>query len=409
MVSTGIQPNSNPRKRYWNPLRPQGRGRSWSQDALASICMIQARIDLIRAREGIAQQGRDASAVDQKGPERWPGGRLFGRATVGPAVMQALRPERPSSSRHQRQCEVREICKHAENCLMQAKAAATGEQPAYLPVISWWLGTCTEAAFKNIHNAEAAIARLYTPAEIRAELPEAARRAREALSRDDPLRQITQNLLQSGECSRGHPNCSPEMISKIIEVGHTAADRQRSRLRTFRNVLIIGIVVTTILLAAFVVLAAYRPSLVPVCFEQDPAPPDPQPNVICPTRAELDTVSADLSTGDGRRRRLAMQMIEQPQLRSRAPDGHGAGGARRHGGYRAAHRSSTFWRRRGSRVACGLVVNDAVIECPPPGGSPDRRATTYCRLTGQSRSLAPGSRTLIRGSGFDPPGPTHAE
>jgi hypothetical protein len=167
--------------------------------------------------------------------------------------------------------------------LNDAEDAANGEYPTYRRILSWWSGNCTEAAFRNAHNAEAILAVLYNAGELRAETPDAVRRARESLSLDDPMRDMAQKLLNSRTTSEA---IAPTDLSKVIEAGHAAADRQRSRLRTFRNVLIVGILVTTLLLLALIALAAWRPALVPLCFVQDPAPSDSNlPNISCPVKS----------------------------------------------------------------------------------------------------------------------------
>jgi hypothetical protein len=47
-----------------------------------------------------------------------------------------------------------------------AYAAATGMHPRYIPVVSAWNGACIEAAYKNIHYAEALIAHLYNEEDV---------------------------------------------------------------------------------------------------------------------------------------------------------------------------------------------------------------------------------------------------
>ena len=91
-------------------------------------------------------------------------------------------------------------------------------------------------------------------------------------------------------------------LSKVIEAGHAAADRQRSRLRTFRNVLLVGIFVTSLLLLALAIATMIRPSIIPLCFIQDPEPLDGVPNVACPVKAahvkSLDKLHTATSSSD---------------------------------------------------------------------------------------------------------------
>jgi hypothetical protein len=174
--------------------------------------------------------------------------------------------------------------------LCDAEQAASGTNPKYTPVLSWWSGACAEAAFRHIHNAEALLVRLYSREEVGAGVLEAARRAREALSMDDPTRRAAM-ALANAQLNRTGPTriaCTRELLSEIIQVGHDAADKQRAKLRTFRNVVLFGAIVAIALLAALVLVAAWAPHVVPVCFVPDPpAPPTSMwdaPFVVCPTR-----------------------------------------------------------------------------------------------------------------------------
>jgi len=70
-------------------------------------------------------------------------------------------------------------------------------------------------------------------------------RAKESLRSDDPLRDVAQRLLDS---QIKNDVRSTSDLSRVVEAGHAAADRQRTRLRTFRDVLLTGIILTTLLL-----------------------------------------------------------------------------------------------------------------------------------------------------------------
>ncbi len=179
--------------------------------------------------------------------------------------------------------EIKAMCAEVGNFLDRAERAAKGEEPRYQRFRSWWSGTSTEAAYKNLHYAEASMARLYEPAEIRAELPDAVRRASAALSADDPTRLSGRRAL-AADGNGGKPCYTPEELSVLIGLGHEAADRQRARLRAFRNVLLVGCLITTTLVVLFTLFCAFFPQSVPLCFTQDPPPQNPNDIAIaCPT------------------------------------------------------------------------------------------------------------------------------
>ncbi len=247
---------------------PRARNKLWSQEATAEIALLRVRVDIITRRRQLSDDAEAGEDTTGAGPRRW--------------SMLRRRPARPEAEQPTPQ-EARAICQGVQALLTQAELAADGRRPKYGMIRTWWSGNCIEAAFKNIHNAEATLAVLYSPGEVRAEIPDAVRRARESLRPGDPMRDVAQSLYDgrlAGDV------CSATDLGRVIEAGHAAADRQRSRLRTFRNVLLVGMLVTTVLLIGLIALAAWRPSLVPLCFVQDPAPADGvSPNISCPTRS----------------------------------------------------------------------------------------------------------------------------
>ena len=108
-----------------------------------------------------------------------------------------------------------------------------------------------EAAWKNLHRAEALIARLYSDAEVRCEvtgrgLPRGGG-ARER--RPDPQAGHQRGLI----ATPAHPRCcTPEMLSATTLQDDEAADRQRARIRTFRNVTLVGFVLMVTLVVVLV-------------------------------------------------------------------------------------------------------------------------------------------------------------
>jgi hypothetical protein len=235
-------------------LSSRARTKLWAQEASAEIELLRSRLSVITAR------------IES-----------FGSRTTRPWLLKEQRATRVG----------------VEHLLCRAMEAVNGEVPPYRRFITWWSGNCIEAAFRNTHNAEALIARLYSPGEVRAEIPEAIRRAKESLTLDDPMRLVAKELL---DARQQNGRADPEALSKVIEAGHAAADRQRSRLRIFRNVLITGFAVTSLLLVGLVMLAFWKPHFVPLCFVQDPPPEDlALPNVVCPVRSDR---VADMSFTD---------------------------------------------------------------------------------------------------------------
>lgn len=244
----------------WNPLRDGGRGKIWAEDAKSNIRYLRARLDTIQVRTILPDHAKYDSDIPDS-------------------------DDSASQRRHHvSQAEIAAICANANNLLDNAQRAAIGKEPKYLPLISPWTGACIEATYKNIHYAESVVARLYSSEEVAYAMPDAARRAKNALAYDHPTRRAAFKLLQ--ECKEPHRlcSCAAKQLSEIVAVGHEAADRSRARLRTFRNVLIIGVVVTTLLLTLFIYFCWRNPTFVSLCFYPDPmSQKAPVYTIVCPT------------------------------------------------------------------------------------------------------------------------------
>jgi hypothetical protein len=148
-------------------------------------------------------------------------------------------------------------------------------------LVSWWRGNCIEAAFHNLHWAEAEMVRLYSDDEVDAEIPEAVTRAEKGLNRDDPRRTAALKLLsmKDGPTKR-------IMLSKMVQIGHEATDRLHSRVRAFRNVVLVTALFLAFFVSIFVFWVAARPGAVPLCF------PRPNGGMSCPTGAGLASVAS---------------------------------------------------------------------------------------------------------------------
>lgn len=206
------------------------RGRVWTQGVEVTVAALRARLRAIRARE----------------KQRIP----------------LLQPEAEA------------VCSGIEGLLDRAEKAASGKYPKYYSFGGRWRGNCIEAAFQSLHKAEAEIVRLYDDAEVDAEVPEAVARAEAGLNRDDLRRIAAQELvgMESGHCKR-------TTLSKIVQIGHEAADRQHSRIRSFRNVVLVTAALITALVLLFVCMAYMTPTSVQLCFEPTNLPT----TKACPT------------------------------------------------------------------------------------------------------------------------------
>jgi hypothetical protein len=218
--------------RRGNRFRRHG-GRSWSQEIETTVAALRTRMKLIEGRP----LPQEVSAAEQS------------------AVLRGVR-----------------------GLLEGALDAARGKDPEYGTVRSWWRGTSIEAAFRKSHQAEAELARLFDDHELAAEAPAAAARIDLALNRDDPMRAAAAQLLTM---RAGGPKRA--LLSKVIQVGHEAADGSHARLRNFRNILLATSACIALLVLAFSVVVFLEPEAVPFCFEPGTAAGDGIVDVACPS------------------------------------------------------------------------------------------------------------------------------
>jgi hypothetical protein len=231
----------------------------------------------------LLREGQDGMA-DHDGEKRNRNGGKTKRVWVQNVLVNARLLEARLDAAHARRKDNDPAADHLEKAvrrlLKAATDAATRKDPVPGRLTNWWRGTLIEAAYQNLHAAEALIVELYDADDVIAELPEARARNEVALDRDDLRRQAIAEL-------------TPELIvqdlpraratlGKAIEVGHAAGDHEHSRLRNFRNAVLIASVVLAILVALFIWFVHENPAQVPLCFT--PAPEGDAPAMLmCPT------------------------------------------------------------------------------------------------------------------------------
>jgi hypothetical protein len=165
------------------------------------------------------------------------------------------------------------LCEGARQLIDAARQAARGEDPRYRWFRSWWRGTNTEAAFRKCHRAASELLELSYDAEVEAEVPTALGRAEVSLNREDPVRDVARQLptMPPGPLRR-------MMLAKVVQCSHDAADNSMTRLRNFRNVVLVTSFCMLVLVIAFSVAVALDPTIVPLCFRQQASAV-----VACPT------------------------------------------------------------------------------------------------------------------------------
>ena len=173
-----------------------------------------------------------------------------------------------------------------EEILCRAEDAARGVEPRRRRFVSWWLGDSVDAAFHNLHRAEAEMVRLYSDDEVDAEVPEAIARTDIGLHRNDPRRCAALKLV-----SMKDPEAKRILLSKVVQIGHEAADRQHSRIRVFRNIVLVAAMLLAAFVAFFVFWVSKHPSAVPLCFTNPGSPTGHCPTGDGPSSGDVRVVA----------------------------------------------------------------------------------------------------------------------
>ena len=232
--------------------RPKASRRVWVQHVDVSVSLLEARLDALAARREAAAEVLERSAQPD---------------TAKDVERQQLKAEWS-------------IDQHVRCLLDKARKAAHRRDPVPYRFPNWWGGRLVEAAYQNLHAAEALMARLYGPEELIAEIPEAVSRVEAGLNRDDPRTRAALRL--NDYPLRLDVVAARARLAKAIEVGHNAGDRDHTRLRGFRNAVLAAALVLTFLLVAFGAYMLFNHDRIPLCFTPANAEGEP-PTWVCPT------------------------------------------------------------------------------------------------------------------------------
>ncbi len=176
--------------------------------------------------------------------------------------------------------------------LGKARHAAFRVDPIPSRWTNWWRGTLVEAAYRNMHAAQADLLDLYDEPELRAEARAVLARAQTTLHGDDP-RQVGLEDLASG---RSSGDAVPELRARLRRLtldSFAAIDRQHGQVRNFRNILLLSALVVLVLTLTTLVVVSRQPTVVPLCFPNEVVSVvEPftvrQQGQNCPTRAAAD-------------------------------------------------------------------------------------------------------------------------
>ncbi len=184
----------------------------------------------------------------------------------------------------------RSVDNAVQHHLRIAREAAWPQSDQRLPVgrqfLDWWTGAPCEAAYLNLHEAEIMVAQVLPDEQIEAEIPEALARL-ETMEVTDPRRRAAEAQLSPG----GPRTSRRAAFQTTVKIGLQLKDQQHSRLRSFRNVVLITALGLMLLVLAVCLVGAWQPDALPICFGPAPtstgggvpAPVQGPTGVACPS------------------------------------------------------------------------------------------------------------------------------
>jgi hypothetical protein len=195
-------------------------------------------------------------------------------------------------------CHASDAAKRHLDDARQAAGIPT-RQPPVARLANVWSGALVCSAFANLHTAKVVLVDLYAEEDIQAAAPAVLARLQACLPADDQRRRRAEALfgsqisvVPSDARSQGRPNgdnniqpaerrslasaaqagCSTgdlalrrSSLRDAMQVSYDAADEQYARVRSFRNVLITGAVLLSMLVIAVCLVGARYPNAIPLC------------------------------------------------------------------------------------------------------------------------------------------------
>jgi hypothetical protein len=167
-------------------------------------------------------------------------------------------------------------------------AKRTAEQPAGRK--AGIAGADVTRVLTNIHAAEADLLRLAPTEYLLGQLSTLQAYVREHLPARDPRRAQLEAIVRSA-AEDGLPQPQRGAVIAAAREANAEARREVTRVRSFRNVLLVTFVILTVAAIGVAVLGVAQPTAVPLCFQ-------PDAKVVCPTGEspagdDVDEVIAD--------------------------------------------------------------------------------------------------------------------
>jgi hypothetical protein len=167
-------------------------------------------------------------------------------------------------------------------------------------LVNAWTGAAVEGAFVNLHAAEVVLANLYSEEDIDSRIPDVLARMRSCMPADDERRIKAEALFgaqangaapvarrrrngngngngngrHAKHATAGQNGGNPDRLAErraglrdAMRVSYDAADELHTRVRSFRNVLIVSAVVLSVLVLVVCTVGIIWPKAIPLCFQ----------------------------------------------------------------------------------------------------------------------------------------------
>ncbi|MFC8195492.1 hypothetical protein ACFWBR_15830 [Streptomyces sp. NPDC060006] len=137
-------------------------------------------------------------------------------------------------------------------------------------------GSAVDRTWANIHRAEVSVLKLAGDNDLTWWGTEVLARTKQHLGAEDPLRNELEAQVAGSKGQRLNAQFR-DLAVRALRAANDAQDLERSRLRSFRNILLTSFLLTSLIAALLVVWGYVEPSAIAakLCFEAQPSPPPP--------------------------------------------------------------------------------------------------------------------------------------
>ena len=163
-------------------------------------------------------------------------------------------------------------------------------------------GASVERASGHIDAAEIELLRLAPDEYVCGQLPNLVGYVTAHLPKDDPRRRRIKEIAEEAK-KRGPTPAEREVVAAAVRRTSLESRREVTRVRSFRNLLVVCTVALTVAVGGLVLLAVLSPATIPMCFH-------PEGTVVCPTHTVAVAGSASIPESGQEQQAVELAMRE---------------------------------------------------------------------------------------------------